>query len=410
VAVQRYDRSRLDKASATPQGGLRIEAFPTRVGVFTYRTADGVRREYRPAEEVFKADSLASLCAAPVTDLHPEEGPVTSDNWRRLAVGHVAESVSPSSDGTHVATSLIVQDANMCRMIDAKERQELSCGYMADLDMTPGEFNGIPYDCIQRNIFYNHVALGPSGWGRQGATVALRLDGGTGWQVDSGANVMKLTIDGKEYDAGSAECQAAITKLQSERDSANGARDAAVNEAKAAKTRADAAADPKAVAKLVAARLLVIDGCNRIRSQANAIRATKGLEALGATDVAKLDAAAVVASSSDDLIAAAIKLIDPDFDANGKSPDYIAGAFSMVLKQLAPAGTEAPADATASETPHEEPIAPPPAAGPPNRQDSARAKLRSVQPSKTDANDDPETKARADSANAWTQPLAQSKA
>jgi hypothetical protein len=53
----------------TPQGFLRVNARLTRAGVFKYDSG----REYRSAEEVFRADSMASLQGAPVTDLHPSE-------------------------------------------------------------------------------------------------------------------------------------------------------------------------------------------------------------------------------------------------------------------------------------------------------------------------------------------------
>src|SRR5690606_1327700 len=146
----------------------------TRVGVFVYQLPAGnVRRELRLPEEVFNADSLASLKLAPVTDLHVEDM-VTPENWRYLAVEHVAEYVT--QDGSHVLASLVVQDAEAIRKIDDGERRELSCGYHCTLEMTPGEYNGEPYDAIQRGIVYNHVALGPEGWARGGSTCALRLD------------------------------------------------------------------------------------------------------------------------------------------------------------------------------------------------------------------------------------------
>ena len=140
--VRRYDVGELSAWERTPQGGLRIPSRPTRVGVFPYANpTDGtMRREYRPAEEVFAPDSLSTLAHAPVTDLHPEADgvriPVTPENYRSLAVGHVADDVHP--EGTHVGATLLVQDARMIRMIEAGERRELSCGYGCVLDQTPG--------------------------------------------------------------------------------------------------------------------------------------------------------------------------------------------------------------------------------------------------------------------------------
>ena len=65
------------------------------------------------------------------------------------------------------------------------------------------------YDAIQRGIVYNHAALGPSGWGRQGATVALKFDAGDAVQQTEISNV-KETIDGKEYTVGTPEHLAAL--------------------------------------------------------------------------------------------------------------------------------------------------------------------------------------------------------
>ncbi len=46
-----------------------MNARLTKSGVFNYDE----HREYRPDEEVVRADSLESLKGAPVTDLHPSE-------------------------------------------------------------------------------------------------------------------------------------------------------------------------------------------------------------------------------------------------------------------------------------------------------------------------------------------------
>lgn len=368
MAVQRFGIGRLDRVTGTPQGGLRVDATPTRVGVFTYRTSDGVRRELRPPEEVFAARSLATLFGAPVTALHPDEGEVNPANYSRLARGHVAEAARPSSDGMHVETSLFVQDAALVSAVQSGEYKELSCGYMADLDDTPGVWNGEPYDCVQRNIVYNHVAAGPPGWGRQGGTVAMRLDGGAGWQVDSKQlepapkkePTMALRIDGKDYDPASAECQAAIAAVCAARDTAMGRADAAETLAKTEKARADAAVEPKALHARVVARQKMLDGVNRI------------MRAKGAT----LDAEEAASSSADALILKAIQTWNPSIDVNGKSPEYIAGVFDALLTSMVGGEAEAPVDGLTSEMPHDEGVLPPPPQTAPNRQDATREKIR----------------------------------
>jgi hypothetical protein len=55
-------------------------------------------------------------------------------------------------------------------LIDAGKR-ELSCGYRCTYDWTPGVWNGEAYDCVQRNIRGNHLALVKNG--RMGPEVAV---------------------------------------------------------------------------------------------------------------------------------------------------------------------------------------------------------------------------------------------
>lgn len=159
----------------TASGGVRVLASITKAGVLTYRDTAGKEwREWRPPEEVFSEDSLATLRGAPVTDLHPSSL-VTPENWRDVTVGHVGDDVS--RDGSLVAASVLVQDASEIARIESGQRKEVSAGYVCQIDDTPGVTpDGEAYDRVQRRIRYNHVALGPSGWGRAGADVSLRLD------------------------------------------------------------------------------------------------------------------------------------------------------------------------------------------------------------------------------------------
>lgn len=169
----RLDRGRLSKAKRTPQGFVRVDGRLTRTGILEYLRADGsIQRELRPEDEVFRADSLASLDGAPVTDLHPSSM-IDDGNAQALSRGHVR---AVKRDGQFVAAEVTVQARELITKIDAGERCEISCGYSCEYDPTPGTFNGERYDGIQRVITYNHVALGPSNWGRAGSEVALRLD------------------------------------------------------------------------------------------------------------------------------------------------------------------------------------------------------------------------------------------
>jgi len=186
----------------TPQGGRRMPAVLTRVGVLRY--TDDTGREWgelRPPEEVFSPDSLATLRGATVVDLHPDD-PVTTENFQALSLGHVHDDVVSEDDRLVVAT-LTVNAGPAVQKIDAGERKDVSCGYSMRPDRTPGVWQGEPYDVVQRDIRYNHVGIGPPGWGRAGEEVSLRLDGAAvqvrGDAAPKGNNVRVIKIKGREY-------------------------------------------------------------------------------------------------------------------------------------------------------------------------------------------------------------------
>jgi hypothetical protein len=178
MQVSRQDVGLLERRSLdrTGSGGVRLPAKPTRVGVFEY--SDGVETwgELRLPEEVFAAESLASMRGVPVTALHPAVE-VNAENWRKLAGGHVGDD--PRADGEWVAATMHLADASLIRSVESGDAVELSCGYIARLEPTPGVYQGIPYKYIQRDIRYNHCALGPENWARAGRGARLQLDSKT---------------------------------------------------------------------------------------------------------------------------------------------------------------------------------------------------------------------------------------
>ena len=59
--VQRFDRFEI-QATKTPEGFIQDSPVIGRVGILEYRQPDGsIRKELRPPEEAFHADSLATL-------------------------------------------------------------------------------------------------------------------------------------------------------------------------------------------------------------------------------------------------------------------------------------------------------------------------------------------------------------
>lgn len=201
--VIRFDKGELQNAEKTPQGFLRVPVYATRAGVFNYKNGDGkIIRELRPPEEVFKADSLQSLSGAPFTLRHPPEM-ITPKNVSKYQKGHVLESIR--QDGDKVACSVIISDADAIAAVEAGMR-EVSCGYHADIFDEAGVFQGQPYDVVQRNIRYNHLAATDKG--RAGPEVRIRLDAADAVMEqdqstttkEEKTEMEKISIGGKEFE------------------------------------------------------------------------------------------------------------------------------------------------------------------------------------------------------------------
>lgn len=157
-------------------GAIRLDAAVTRVGVLTYSDGTDTWGELKLPQEVFAPDSLATLPGVPVTQGHPAEL-VSPDTWSEVARGHVADAVRPERSTGLVVAPVVVADADTIAAVERGDLVEVSAGYTCDLEPIAGTFDGVPYRAVQRNIRFNHIALGPQGWGRAGADVRLRLNG-----------------------------------------------------------------------------------------------------------------------------------------------------------------------------------------------------------------------------------------
>lgn len=113
-------------------------------------------RVYRPPEQVFARDSVATYTHIPVTNDHP---PVLVDaaNWSRYAVGETGEE--GLRDGEFVRVPMMLRDK---RVIDdwRDGKRELSLGYTMDLKWGAGvTSDGQEYDAVQTAIRANHLAV-----------------------------------------------------------------------------------------------------------------------------------------------------------------------------------------------------------------------------------------------------------
>lgn len=131
-------------------------------------------REYmmlRPADELEKA--APTINRLPIELWHND---TDADNLPKMQI--IGSMGSDGRfDGTYLRNSLCFTDGGIIRLITAPEQgeeplRELSLSYFYDADMTPGEWNGQPYDGVMRNIKGNHLALVDKG--RAGRDVAVR--------------------------------------------------------------------------------------------------------------------------------------------------------------------------------------------------------------------------------------------
>lgn len=152
--VNKTDSYQIDSITEGPGGSIIVEARPTRVGVFDYIDY----KQLRPEEEVFNPDSMNSLSGCTFTVIHPDSDDVNPENFKYEVRGHVIEG-SVTRDGDYLCAKIQVSDKDAIDLILSKKMQELSCGYTCEEDPTSGEYNGIHYDSIQRNIVYNHLSL-----------------------------------------------------------------------------------------------------------------------------------------------------------------------------------------------------------------------------------------------------------
>jgi hypothetical protein len=318
AVVQRTDvgaASRLGKFARNGAGAVRVPATIARTGTQKYVQADGsVLVEYRPADEVFAEDSLATLGSVPVTLRHPDRG-VSPENATAVQVGHVSDAppearvrVDGSTD-EWLRAQLVVADGTVQNAIEGGKAGGISCGYSCELDFTPGITpDGTKYDAIQRKIRFNHVAILTSDQQpRAGGEAKLRLD-------SQGNPMKKIVIDGVELEYGSAEHfahvaaahQKALNAEKARADKAEAERDALQAKVDAEKTRADAAEqatsqdriDAAVEARMAlfarAARLLPADyetkGKSDAQVRADAVTAKLGAEKVAGKSAAYLDA------------------------------------------------------------------------------------------------------------------------
>lgn len=216
-----------DTASARQfdgNGWFEVKANPiSKVGVFPYSgaqlgktgpEAQRIFQVYRPAEELADPECIASFRLIPWIDNHTPIGP-TLQAMSDAAIpaeakgvhGVVGEDVF-FKDGTLYGN--IKAFSNILADLIAAGKRELSAGYRCVYDMVSGVFEGQHYDCVQRQIRGNHLALVEQG--RMGPDVAV-MDHFT-FSIDTKDFIMSdATKDEGAPGAGAMTLQDAIKML-----------------------------------------------------------------------------------------------------------------------------------------------------------------------------------------------------
>lgn len=322
----RYDSAKF-KATIDENGFLVDTPVVARLGVQVYYTEDGrTVREFRPAEEVFKDESLASYQGKPMTLDHVF---VNSENAKEVVVGSVTGKAEPL--GSSVVAPIVVYDNTAIQEAMAGNAKELSVGYSAILDETPGwgdpttgeyvlksdgdQFEAPEgwqeFDAIQRDIKVNHLAMVYRG---RAGIAKLNMDGEqeNPYTTDVDINkedkqeMIKIKLDGAQEFEVAPEIASHIEALNAKADTAIAERDAlkakvdampAEIEAAVAKAKADA--DALAALIAVAAEAGVkADGLDAKGIKVAYVKEISGLDVSEKSD-AYIDAAFDIAKESD---------------------------------------------------------------------------------------------------------------
>ena len=351
--VQRFDSVQF-KAKIDENGFLVDRPIVARIGLQVYQTPFGERREFRPASEVFKADSLATFSGKPITIGHVT---VTPDNAKEVVVGACAGAGIPNGIGVEVPLS--IYDKRAIQNAKNKITPELSVGYTSvDIDRpgwgnnATGEYffdedmpegwkadsdDWVRFDAVQTNISVNHIAMVFRG---RAGVAKLNLDSEQEFpyadivSINKENEIMtvKIKLDGaKEFDI-PKEVADHITAIATEADEQKAKADALEAERDSLKAKVDsiptqieeavakAKADAEAHAELVAIAGeagVKCDGLDAKGIKIAYVKEVTGSDVSEKTD-AYIEAAFDLAKNSDKM-AAQRKAVKGDAEKNEKA-------------------------------------------------------------------------------------------
>lgn len=173
-------------------GWIEIRKNPiSRVGVFPYSgkaiggpDPNKTYMVFRPPEELGSQATMDSFRLMPLIDDHGAGllGPSEIGYKPAEEKGvHGCLGEEMAFDGRTLYAPVKIWSERLPKQIKAGKR-ELSAAFRCKYDWTPGVFEGVAYDCVQRTMRGNHVALVDKG--RMGPEVAV-MDHGNTFALDS---------------------------------------------------------------------------------------------------------------------------------------------------------------------------------------------------------------------------------
>jgi hypothetical protein len=271
------------------------------------RDAKEIVTVWRDEADVFAQDSLESFRSAPVTIGHPKDADgksiaVSADNSKELQVG-MLEGMPVRDEDTLGGTLILTAK----EAIDALEdgTQELSAGYLCDIEEVEGKL-------FQRNIRANHIAIVAKG--RAGSSCRISdeaidlADESTLTEAGVEVEVAK-TFTADEFDA-----QVALVTDAEEKLALADAKIVKLEEDAKVKAAALADAEEKLASAVLAASEGVVERCKAIENA----RLVADMR-----DVADKSVSEIHRMVIEDQM--------PTRDLEGKSDDYVAAIFEMLV-------------------------------------------------------------------------------
>ena len=341
--LTRYDTAPIDKVTQDAQTGfVHITDVPiARVGVFPYLKADSsIEMEAKLPDELLSDSTVTSADSKPVTNDHPKDL-VNQQNASKYMKGFTADNAHVDNDTLKV--DMTITDADLISEIN-KGKQELSIGFETEIVPEKGEYKGVAYDSVQRNIQINHVAVVEHG--RAGHSVRLIGDSAEMVEQDNvhkkgqSMETTKVRLDGADVTVATGDADK-IIKLDEE----NSEKQKQIDDLKAkikdlqdqlAKLQGDDEETKKnadkAQAKADAAEKELADLKKKYSGDSMDKAVTARMELISKVKPYVGDSYDFNGKSEKQLKLDAIKALDDSVDLTDKSDDYIDAYFDSMCK------------------------------------------------------------------------------